>query len=264
MANNKKKILFIGCGNMGMAILDAFMSSDINLEYHVIDKNLEQNPALTLYQNFNEIKIIPDIVLIAVKPQSLKEIKQNLQDICNTSTLIISVLAGTKCQTIANIVGDDHKITRVMPNIAAKNRNSTSSCFFNHNLLDDEKIFIINLIKKFGMCAVIDSEEDMHISTIINGGAIAYFALIIKYIKESALTHSDSISEKEMKNLIYNTYQNLLELDLNEDDIISKICSKAGTTEAVINELKKQDLDKVIRNAIASGVARSKEIEKIT
>lgn len=248
---------------MGKAILDAFISSDTNLEYHVLDKNLKQSPEITLYQSFSEIKTTADIVIIAVKPQSLNDITQNLQDICNKKTLIISILAGTKCQTIANILGEDYKIIRVMPNIAAKNKNSTSSCFFNKNVSDTEKGYIINLIQKFGICSVLQSEEDMHISTIINGGAIAYFALIIKYIKESALAHADSISEKEMQNLIYNTYQNLLELKLDEDEIIAKICSKGGTTEAVITELKNQNLDKVIQNAIANGIARSKAIEKI-
>jgi pyrroline-5-carboxylate reductase len=262
MANNKLKILFIGCGNMGKAILEAFIASDANLEYHVLDHNISDIESIQTYQNFDEIEINPDIILIAVKPQSLIEISQSLKKLTNTKTLIISILAGTSIKTIADIVGNDRKIIRVMPNIAAKNKNSTSSCFFNNNIPNDEKSFIISLIKKFGICTVIESEEDMHISTIINGGAIAYFALIIKYIKESALTHAKSISEQDMKELIYNTYKNLLELNLDEDEIISKICSKAGTTEAVIKELKKQELDKIIKNAIKSGVERSKEIEK--
>ena len=137
------------------------------------------------------------------------------------------------------------------------------SCFFNNNLSDVEKTSVVNLIEKFGICQIIESENDMHISTIINGGAIAYFALIIKYIKKSALKHSSSISEEDMKKNIYNTYQNLLELNLDEDEIISKICSKKGTTESVINELNNQNIEKIIDNSITKGVARSKEIEKL-
>lgn len=258
-----KKVLFFGCGNMGTAILTSLISNFANLDFFVIDNNFNNTSTnVTKISNALELKFKPDIIFLAVKPQTLPEIKDDLKHITTNDNIIISILAGTSTDSIAQITGAKSKIVRLMPNIAAIKSNSTSSCFFNKNLNPVEKDFILELFKSFGICETLSDESDMHISTIINGGAIAYLALIVKYIKQSALKHSTSLTEQQIHNLLYNTYQNLIDLDKDEDELISLICSKKGTTEAVIDSLKNQKIEQIIAKAIEDGVLRSIELGK--
>jgi pyrroline-5-carboxylate reductase len=260
---NKKQILFIGCGNMGNAILSSLVQNCTDVQFSVIDGNFK-NPYnnVTTYKDVDALNFIPDAIFIGVKPQILSQIKDDLAKIITKHNIVISMLAGTSTEQIAAITGTGRKIARVMPNIAAMKGNSTSSCYFNENMSEDDKDFAITLFKHFGICEVLSDEEDMHISTLINGGAIAYFALIIKYFKQAAVKNAKNLTEEQINNLLYNTYKNLLEVNKPEDEIISLICSKKGTTEAVIESLKKQSLEQLISKAIEDGMIRSKELGK--
>lgn len=262
MANNKTNILFIGCGNMGSAILKAIQDNN-NFKIFVIDRNFKNSSSQTTtvktIKDFNE-KI--DILILGMKPQSLNNIDPAIKPKISLETLIVSLLAGTNTNEIEEIFGSDKKVVRLMPNIAALKQTSTSSCFFNGNNNEKDKNLALSIFENFGICEILSDEADMHISTIINGGAIAYFALIIKYMKKAALKNSKSLTSEQLDNLIYNTYQNLLDLNIDEDEIIKLICSKKGTTETVINSLKQQNIEAIIENAIDAGVSRSIELSK--
>ncbi|MBT4989604.1 MAG: NAD(P)-binding domain-containing protein [Rickettsiales bacterium] len=265
MENKKQTILFIGCGNMGKAILSSLAKNCSNINYAVIDRNYStSHKNITTYGSIEDLNCTPDVIFLAIKPQILPQLKNDLIKITNGNTLIISILAGTNTKQIEDIVGKNSKIIRLMPNIAAISANSTSSCFFNKNINQADRNFATSLFKSFGICEILSDEYDMHISTLINGGAIAYFALIIKYLKQAALKNAKSLTESQINSLIYNTYENLLELNKTEDDVISLICSKKGTTESVIESLNNQNLENIIANAIEKGMERSKELEKNT
>ena len=249
---------------MGSAIFDSIHKKYPKHHYHIIDP-IYQNKAVNvnIYNDFNHYSNNKsDIIFLGVKPQTLPNISNELTKICTKNNILISMLAGISTSQLSNIIGSEKKILRIMPNMAAINSNSTTSCFFNKNINQDEIKAILPLLKSFGSVEKLISEEDMHISTIINGGGMAFFALIMSYFKKSAKIYADHLSDQQIHNLFYHTLENFLEMNISEDKLIEKICSKKGTTEAVIESFNKQKLENIINNALKAGVKRSKNLSQ--
>ena len=113
-------LLFVGCGNMGGAMLDGWLASGIDpATFTVMDPFLEQGPGgVTLTREMPEREF--DALLLGVKPHMLGDLAADINRAVGSDTVIFSVLAGTELATLAKYFPDARAVVRVMPNLAAK------------------------------------------------------------------------------------------------------------------------------------------------
>ena len=97
------KILLVGCGNMGEPILQALLSSNLDIEMYVIDPHkkemdLSKSDNLSLISSLEDLPVefIPNIILFTIKPQIIAQIAPQYKKLINNDTIIISILAGIK------------------------------------------------------------------------------------------------------------------------------------------------------------------------
>jgi pyrroline-5-carboxylate reductase len=111
----KFPVLFIGCGNMGSSIIDGILSNQVmkKSDLFIIEPNLKKRRSLnkkglSVYSSISELEIKKlgiKALLIAVKPQIVKEVAYEIKDYINTSHTIISIVAGKKIKFYKNIFG---------------------------------------------------------------------------------------------------------------------------------------------------------------
>ena len=143
-----KKVLVIGCGKMGSAIINGWLNKKIRLDIHVIDKQVKSkkllvNKKVSFYRDFNtfnkrEIKL--DFVLIAIKPQQISHIKEDLFQIYNNRIVCISIMAGVSTKWFKQNIANNMKIVRAMPNIPASVLKGVTGVFCSNNI--DKKLLI--------------------------------------------------------------------------------------------------------------------------
>ena len=113
-----QSILILGCGNMGGAMLDGWLASDLPLKLTVVDPALAKVPATVRL-----LREVPaerfDVVLLGVKPQVLASAAPNLAAVMTSETVLLSILAGAELATLAAHFPVNGGIVRVMPNLAA-------------------------------------------------------------------------------------------------------------------------------------------------
>ena len=106
-----KKILLIGYGKMGSSIVNGWTKKKINFKIFVIEKeeiksDLKNNKKiyfLKTFEDFRKLNLIPDLIFVAVKPQQLPEIKNDLN-------VISEVNEDTNQTGFAKLVIDNSKI----------------------------------------------------------------------------------------------------------------------------------------------------------
>ena len=114
-----EKILLIGCGNMGGAMLAGWLAGGLDpAGFTVVDPFLAEAPAgVTLQRELPEGQF--DAVLLGVKPQLLGEVAPSVAKLAGQGTLLLSILAGVELASLtARFPGADGYV-RIMPNLAA-------------------------------------------------------------------------------------------------------------------------------------------------
>ena len=112
------KLLILGCGNMGGAMLTGWLAADLPLTLTVVDPAVTEVPA-----SVRLLREVPaerfDVVLLGIKPQALASAAPALAAVMTSGTVLLSILAGAELATLAGHFPISGGIVRVMPNLAA-------------------------------------------------------------------------------------------------------------------------------------------------
>ncbi len=172
------KILLIGAGNMGGAMLKGLHSYDITVveAYQKrVDELKEMYPAIKI------VNTIPNIdgflVILAIKPGSL-----NALHVEGCADGVISILAGTKLEKIKAKI-DAKQYVRAMPNMAALVQKSATSLCGDLELKDDA----MKILSSIGKCFWLESENELDIATGLAGSAPAWIALVAEALSDGAV-----------------------------------------------------------------------------
>lgn len=122
-----KKLGFIGVGNMGAAMLGGLISSETMAAENIMASARSQSTIDQVSSEYGikttldskELSRFSDIIILAVKPNIIGKVLDDLTETLDSKKLVISVAAGVTIDEIEDRIGDDKKIIRAMPNTPA-------------------------------------------------------------------------------------------------------------------------------------------------
>ncbi len=267
------KILIIGCGHMGSALLSSWYENSKNL-FSIVDpikfkkiKNSYSQRVKT-YKNINEIKdtTIYDIVVLAVKPQIVEEVMKDFKNFYfKKNVVVISIIAGKKIFFFKKFLPQKIQFVRAMPNMPALINKGVTCLVSNKFLTKKNKFFSSNLFKNVGKIIWLNNENDLDKITAISGSGPAYYFLFIDLFQKVAceLGLNKIVARTLVEETALGSINLLLQSKKNAAELTKMIAIKGGTTEAAINSFRKNDLfKKTIKSAVISAFKRSKELAK--
>ncbi len=172
------KILLIGAGNMGGAMLAGLGDHDVT----VVEAYAQRADELRkLYPDIKILESIPAldgyVVILAIKPQSLASLK-----VSGEAEALISILAGTPLSKLREKINAQAYI-RAMPNIAAIKGKSVTSVTGDEDFKDEA----LGILSSIGKAIWLDSEKQLDIATGIGGSAPAWMALVAEALADGAV-----------------------------------------------------------------------------
>ena len=141
-----KKIGFIGCGNMGSSMLGGLISKEFSNNEDIIvstkseesKKRLEKQYRVNATINNKEVVEFADILILAVKPYMYKDVISQVKEYITKDKIIISIAAGIDLEDLHEMIGEDYKIIKTMPNTPALVGEGISAICPNSNINDEE------------------------------------------------------------------------------------------------------------------------------
>lgn len=260
------KIGIIGLGKMGEAIAKGLMGSkDYRVYFNEADA-AKRKKASNRYKRIKHLEIneligSADVVVLAVKPQDLKELLHKIKLVLKRDKLFISIAAGVSTCFIKK-EGSIEKIVRAMPNMGALIGDSFTALAYSDKVLKKE----LNLAKKIfsvlGKVHVVE-EELMDAVTALSGSGPAYFAYFLQALESSA---SDAglkdISGSIVLDTMEATLKVLRKLNISTEDFIRMVKSPGGTTEACLEYWQERDLPGIVREGVNRALNRAKELNR--
>ena len=238
---------------------------------YINEKNYKKTQVL---KELNGIKFNnSDIVLLAVKPNQIKSVCEEINSLIlgkKDIPIIISIAAGVTTSAIKNFIinnltnlQNDIDIFRAMPNLCARDGEAITGLYGKSKQINKSNLttIISKIFKSIGEILWVKKESDLDIVTAISGSGPAYIFYFIDTMIKSAVELG--LDKKNAKKLVIQTVIGSGKAGISIDNFaeqISKVASKGGTTEAAINLLNKKNLDVIFTQAIKAAYSKSKEI----
>lgn len=262
------KISFIGAGKMthafceGLSLTDFFHEHSVTVSNPSINKliDLKENYHCTITHNNVECVKAKDVVVLAVKPQQLYSVCQEIKEYIEQGTLVVSLAAGVSLSQLEQWLGYK-KIVRLMPNTGIAKNVGAMACATN-NLSQIEIDLIIDLFLPLGNIYVID-ESKINAYIAANGSGIAFVYELMRVFTLKAI--ESGLDESMAQSIIRNTFSaasSMVDDSTNIQLLIDQVTSKAGTTIEGINTLRQSDLETIIENTFKATIRRAEEISK--
>jgi len=264
------KICFIGGGNMARALIgglqtNGYLMSDIN----VIEPDAEKRTLLHGDFGVSVTEQLPsvamaDIVVLAVKPQQLRDLSIFLGSLLQKQ-LLISIAAGIRAKDIARWLGGYQSIIRVMPNTPAQIQLGVSALYAMPEVTQAQHVQAETILKAVGEILWLDEEAKMDAVTAISGSGPAYVFYFIEAMQQAGLELG--LNQDQAKILSLQTFIGASKLAQQSYEspatLRSQVTSKGGTTEQAILTMESATVKSSIIKAAKAAAARSEELGDI-
>lgn len=266
------KMLVVGAGKMGAALIEGFVNNGVR-GAHVVVQDPAPNAAIQSHLADKGITITPDagvelaappeVVLLAVKPQVLDTVLPTLADVVDGSTLVISVLAGKPLSVLQAGLDDRQPLVRAMPNTPASIGAGMTVCLANAAVTEAQKALTNELFACVGDVAWIEDETLMDAVTAVSGSGPAYVFLLAEAMADAGVAAglAPDLAEQLARATLSGAGKLLDQSDLPASSLREAVTSPGGTTAAALDVLMDQDaLKKLLEKAVAAAKARGQDL----
>jgi pyrroline-5-carboxylate reductase len=266
------KLGFIGCGNMGGAMLKGILSSEVVLpsDIYIFDVNAEkledfkkQYAGINICGDVFEVAQNSDFTVLAIKPNMYEDICCDIRDGIAEDNVIISIAAGIGIQSIQKWFKRDVKVVRAMPNTPALVMAGMTALSFSESTKEDDMEFAKKIFSSFSTIEVV-SESIMDAIPAISGSSPAYVFMMIEAMGDAGVKDGVPRAQayKMAAQTILGSAKMFLETGLHPGQLKDMVTSPAGTTIEAVAKLEERGFKSAIMEAMKACTEKSEIMSK--
>ena len=258
----------IGGGVMAEAILSRLLAKQVYQAQEILVSD-PQEPRQQFLQDTYQVAVTSDnflvaespVLLLAIKPQALETVLQDLTDLPSTP-LVLSILAGTTLDRLQK--GFPHSpIIRVMPNTPATVGAGVTALAPGEGVTKENLALAQNIFASVGQVVEVP-ESLMDAVTGLSGSGPAFVAMMVEALADGGVAAGlpRPIASQLALQTVLGTSQLLAETGLHPAQLKDRVTSPGGTTIAGVAELEKGGLRSALIQAVLAAYRRSLELGK--
>lgn len=262
--NNKEIVEIIGTGTMGSAIATVLQRA--KNKYHIVIadrdpqkiKKLSRGTKMRTDQGFSRLREA-DFVILAVKPQDLPGLADEISGRLKKSVILVSIAAGVSVRRLQDLFVH-RKVVRVMPNLGLLVGQGMATWTAAQELNRAEKRKTQKLLDAISENFAVTKEGLIDAITAISGSGPAYFFYFAQGLVNAA--KKLGLNKQQARKLVEKTMSAAAALQFGRDyqDLIRMIASKKGTTESALKVFEQKNLKALIEKAARAAYKRAKEL----
>jgi pyrroline-5-carboxylate reductase len=263
------RIGFLGAGKMATALAHAWINAGLTVAKDVC----ASDPVPAARDHFTKTTIAhcfddnarvvtqSDILVLAVKPQNMSDLLQEIKPHVQANHLLISIAAGITIKQIADVVGLERRIIRVMPNTPCLVGASASAFAASPQATAADVQLIERLLERVGR-AVQVPEKLLDAVTGLSGSGPAYVAVVIEALADGGVRMGlpRDLALTLAAQTVLGSAKLLLDTGLHPGQIKDMVASPAGTTIAGLHALERGGLRAALMDAVEAATIRAVEL----
>ncbi len=267
-----KTIGVIGAGHIGAAVIGGLIKAKLTSPKNIIASRRSESSLEELAKTFgihtttDNMKVAKsaDVIVLAVKPMSSREVLNEIKDVVKSSQVIISVMAGIKTSFINSVLGVECPVIRTMPNTPVL-VDSGATAISKGRFADEEHLKIAHTIfKSVGIVEVVP-ENLLDAVTGLSGSGPAYIYMVIEAMTDGGVKMGipRQIAFRLAAQTVFGSAKLVIETGKHPAILKDEVTTPGGTAIAAVAELETFGLRTMLINAVSTATARSKELSKI-
>ncbi|MFT3759782.1 pyrroline-5-carboxylate reductase [Thauera sp.] len=266
------KITFLGGGNMAAALIGGMIERGFDAAgIQVVDLGAETRARLTgrfglrAVESFDAAALNCDVLMLAVKPQQMKEALAPIAGRLN-GQIVISVAAGLRLADLGRWLGAPGqpytRLVRCMPNTPALIGAGITGLYADPSVDADGREAAERILSAVGSVVWADTEDQMDAVTAISGSGPAYVFHFIEALEDAG--RALGFDEADARRLAIDTVLGAAKLAAGSEDspavLREKVTSKGGTTAAALNSLAESGWHGALVRAVGAARSRGQEL----
>lgn len=263
------RILLVGCGKMGGALLAGWLDQGIPpADMIVVDPHHDPAAGPAGIRSFSSAEQMPgdfspEIVLLAVKPQVMDQVAPAYRRFAGKA-VFLSIAAGRTIASLETILGADAAIVRAMPNTPASVGRGATGLFSNRNVSAAQKAACDQLVTAVGQAAWVEAEKQLDAVTALSGSGPAYVFLLVEAMAAAGekLGLPAEMAQTFARATVSGAGELLQQSSLPAATLRQNVTSPNGTTHAALQVLMRQEggMADLMSEALAAAARRAEEL----
>ncbi len=266
--SDNPSIFLVGAGRMGGALLRGWLSAGFHTGSLAV-KEPQPSPDMAALLTANAIggqpSSAPDVLVLAVKPQIMAKVLDEVAPHVGPKTAVLSIAAGRTVASIARHFSPGAAIVRAMPNLPAEIGRGITAAFANAQVTKTQRDLCGKLLAAAGEVAWIEDEGFLDAVTAVSGSGPAYVFYLTECLAQAGRDAGlpPELAERLARATVEGAGELLRRSPLAPGQLRENVTSPGGTTAAGLSILMRQPgLPDLMRETIAAAAARSRELSE--
>jgi pyrroline-5-carboxylate reductase len=264
-----QRIGMLGAGNMAGALIrgllasksvtaEQIVASDVRAEHL---KELETKYGIKTFSDNRELAAVSNLVVLAVKPQVIDRVLDQMADSFAPDTLLVSIAAGVPIRSLEARLPAHVRVVRAMPNTAAIALAGATGIAPGSRATQTDIDITQALFAAVGRSVVLD-ESLIDAVTGLSGSGPAYIMVIIEALADGGVKvglHRDTALLLAAQT-VYGSAKLLLETGEHPGRLKDLVTSPGGTAIAGLHTLETGGIRRTLIDAVESAAKRAAEL----
>ena len=264
------KLVLIGAGKMGTAMLEGWLKAGVRGDQVVIFDpapppetiGLIESHGITHSPTPDAVRGI-EVILLAIKPQMVDEVLPGLKALAREKPLVVSVVAGKTIAALKAHFGQDVPVIRTIPNTPSAVGRGITAMAPGNDVSDAQVELATALLTAIGEVVTVDDEGLIDAATAISGSGPAYIFYMTECLTEAgkALGLPDDVAVRLARATVAGAGELMRVTGTDAATLRQNVTSPKGTTYAALQVLMAGDgMEPLLRKATAAAEKRSREL----
>jgi pyrroline-5-carboxylate reductase len=266
------RIGFLGAGKMATALARGWIAAGLLTPVACRGSD----PVVSACENFaaetgadcgtnnRDVVEASDLVILAVKPQNMAEVLNDIAASVTSRHLVVSIAAGVTLRQLAAAIGPDRRLVRVMPNTPCLVGASASGYALGDVVTADDVALVERLLSVVGIAFRLP-EHLLDAVTGLSGSGPAFVYTVIEALSDGGVRVGlpRDVATALAAQTVLGSARMLLETGLHPGVLKDQVTSPGGTTIAGLQALERGGLRAALIDAVEAATRRSQELGKV-
>lgn len=225
-------------------------------------RHLESTFRVSTYTDSQTAVDGADVILLAVKPQIMPLVLDQLKGQVRPGQLVLSIAAGTTMDSIREHLGAETQVIRSMPNTPALIGHGITGVVACSTCSREQRQQAEEILMAAGDVVWLEDESLMDAVTAISGTGPAYFFLLTEVLAEAGreMGLPDETADRLARVTCFGAGAMLASSPGEAAELRRRVTSPNGTTHAAMTLLEQEGYVELVKRAAEAARKRSSEL----
>jgi pyrroline-5-carboxylate reductase len=276
------RLAFIGCGVMAEAIMAGLLRKKLVTAEQIVGSHprtarreeLYTKYATQMFESNREAVLAAypgeaatdtahtgSLVILAVKPQRLNKVLQELKGAIHPDQLVVSIVAGARCEAISGQLLHP-AVVRAMPNTPAQIGQGITAWTATPEVSETQEREVSAMLEALGQAMRVENERQIDMATALSATGPTYVFLMMEALVDAGvhMGFSRHVAQDLVQQMMLGSILFAKESQKHPAELRNMVTSPGGTSAEAIYQMEKGSLRTVLSKAVWAAYQRAEAL----